>query len=227
MIYNQPFTISKNYLNLFAFSSLAFHWGKSWLYTWIRSELRCYGKNSEELLANPVDGLRTRMSSLIRKGPPINLLPQRSRFTPRLARLSAFLLSQWACCDALSVKGILKEVALCPGSVCSSLFSLLWLLNSVVGLCETSRAILSHYSQSILWWHHIPGLSPGPPFLQSSQRSHHRLLAGAHDSTLTLLYAHPLPSAAHSHTPDSQRLWAACICVKSLQLYPTFATCGL
>lgn len=52
----------------------------------------------------------------------------------------------------LSVKGILKEVALCPGSVCSSLFLLLWLLQQCCGSVWEFRAILSHYSQSILWY---------------------------------------------------------------------------
>lgn len=124
---------------------------------------------------------------LIRNGPPINLLPQRSRFTPQYLQCATRLdcqhfAPQWACCDALSVEGILKEVPPCPASVCSLLLLLLLLQQ-----CCGSLWDIQCYSISLLA---VNPLMTPCPWPESS---------------------HPRAVTTHSWLVPTTALWPFCI----------------
>lgn len=156
---------------------------------------------------------------LMRNGPPVNLLPQRSRFTPHYQCATGLdcqhSAPRWACCDALSVEGILKEVAPCPGSVCSLLLLLLLLRQ-----CGGSVWDVHCYSISLLAA--SPWMTPRPWPESSRPRAvatHSWLVPTA------ALWPFCVPTATcSSRTPQSHS--ALELPVPSCQVTPAVA-CGL
>ena len=149
---------------------------------------------------------------LIRNGPPINLLPQRSRFTPHCPQCATRLGCQHFC-SAVSMLWCFVSRRDIERSGSLSQFCMQFVIVAIVAsavwwvcvrhpvlFCLTTRSQSLDDTTSLAW-------------VQSSSCSHRPLLTGAHSSPLTLLCTHHHLQLAHN--PESQRPGAACAFVLS------------
>lgn len=144
---------------------------------------------------------------LIRNGPPINLLPQRSRFTPHYLQCATGLDCQHFC-SAVSMLWCFVSRRDIERSGSLSQFCMQFIIVTIVAsavwwVCVRHPVLfcLTTHSQSL-------DDTTSLAWVQSSPCSHHPLLTGAHSSPLTLLCTHYHLQLAH--TPESQRPGAAC-----------------
>lgn len=168
-------------------------------------------------LANPIDGLGTRISSPDEKWATCQFIASEVQIHSSLpvcyrARLSAF-------CSAVSMLRCFvsrRDIERSgPLSRFCMQFIIVTLVASAVWWVCVRRPLLFYLTTRSQSLDDTTSLA----WVQSSLCSRHPLLTGAHSSPLTLLCAHRHLQLAH--TPESQRPWAACAFV------PSHSSCSL